>query len=466
MRALVTFRRLCCVLSLGAFLHLSAPSALAQGQDPVLRARALLEAKDAAAAYRLLEPLEAQRAQDAAFSYWFGVAALESGQLERAALAFERTLALNPEQDGARAALGRSYLRMGALDLAEREFELLADRPMDATGKKAVQAYLAEIRGLKARSRFRVTAFAEAGGGHDSNITATTRDFTSAVQGGFGLPGINPSGNSIRRADTFTSLEAGADLAWRPREDRTLFASVSGRARNYRDYGDFDYRLFEANAGVQMRAGENSHLVAVFGQDFRQEGAAGDGLLLGLTNDRRAAGVQLEFRRSASASTEFSFGAQASALRFPDNPGQDSNQYQLSFGVQHAPAAWRQSSLAAVAYVTVDDAVRPLNEFTTATAAHRTYGFRITAQSNPRAALSWAAGAGVSRRVDDDEFARATLVAVGRDTLAEVFAKLNWRFTDRWSASLWAAYLNNRSNIELYSFRKAEGGVNLRFDYQ
>ena len=466
MRATIPFCRVSGFV-LFATLACQAPAVVhAQGVDPVSRASVLLQSKDAAGAYSLLEPLEARRAQDPAFSYLLGVAALESGRLERAALALERTLAINPDHDAARAALGRTYLRMGALDLAEREFELLVDRPLDASGKAAVQAYLAEIRVLKARGRFRVATFAEAGVGHDSNITATTRDFTSAVEGGFGLPGIAPTGNSIRRSDTFSSLGAGVEGLWRPREDRTYFASLGGRARLYSDHRDFDYHLVDASAGVQARVGEASYLASIFGQDFRQDGALAEaGLLEGLSNDRRAAGVHLEWRREAWARTEVLAAFQAAALRYADHPGQDSNQYQLAVGLQHSPLSWGQGAFDVVAYATASDALRPLNQFTAATAAHKIYGLRVTARSDPRARFSWAVAGGVSRRIDDDEFARATLVPIGRDTLAEIYARVGWRFAERWSVNAWASGLHNRSNIELYSFRKAEGGVDVRFDY-
>ena len=466
MRATAPFRRVPGLLFYATLVCHGPAVVHAQGVDPMSRASVLLESKDAAGAYSLLEPLEARRAPDPAFSYLLGIAALESGRLERAALALERTLAINPEHDSARAALGRTYLRMGALDLAEREFELLLDRPLDASAKAAVRAYLAEISVLKARARFRVETFAEAGVGRDSNITATTRDFTSAVQGGFGLPGIAPTGNSIRRADAFSSLGAGVEGLWRPREDHAYFASAGARARNYRDYRDFDYRLLDVSAGAQARIGESSYLASIFGQDFRQDGALTEGgLLEGLSNDRRAAGVQLEWRREAWARTEVVASFQAAALRFADNPGQDSNQYQLALGLQHSPRSWGPGALDVVAYATLADALRPLNPFTDATGAHKTYGVRITARSDVRARLSWMVAGGVSRRIDDDEFARATLVKVGRDTLGEIHARVGWRFTGHWSAQAWVSGLRNRSNIELYSFRKAEGGVDVRFDY-
>src|SRR6185436_3637096 len=86
----------------------------AQSSDPLARARALLDNRDATAAYALLFPLAATHAGEVEFDYWFGVSALESDHLEIAALAFERVLDRNPDFHSARLELGRTYLRMGA----------------------------------------------------------------------------------------------------------------------------------------------------------------------------------------------------------------------------------------------------------------------------------------------------------------------------------------------------------------
>ncbi|HEX5628519.1 MAG TPA: tetratricopeptide repeat protein, partial [Usitatibacteraceae bacterium] len=190
-----------------------ATPASAQGTDPVARARALVEKKDAAAAYSLLEPLAAARAGEVEFDYWLGVAALETGRLEIAALAFERALDRNPDFDSARLELGRTYLRMGSLDLAELEFRRLQGRAPNEEGRKALDAYLAQIQRLKERQKFSVHGYVEAGGGHDSNLSSTTSDFTSAVDSSFGLPGIQPTGNSIKHSAPYWGAAAGVHAA-------------------------------------------------------------------------------------------------------------------------------------------------------------------------------------------------------------------------------------------------------------
>ena len=72
------------------------------------RARLLLQQKNPQAAYRLLEPLESQRAGDPEYDYLLGIAALDSGERERAVFALERVLAVNPNHAQARAEIARA----------------------------------------------------------------------------------------------------------------------------------------------------------------------------------------------------------------------------------------------------------------------------------------------------------------------------------------------------------------------
>ena len=91
---------------------------------------------------------------------------------------------------------------------------------------------------------------------------------------------------------------------------------------------------------------------------------------------------------------------------------------------------------------------------------------RLAAQSDPRTTFAWLASAGWSRRIDDDPFARATLVHTGRDDLFELFVRGSWKIASNWSLQPYAFYVRNKSNIDLYTFTKAEAGTTLRRDFK
>jgi tetratricopeptide (TPR) repeat protein len=445
-----------------------ATPASAQGTDPVARARAMIEKKDAAAAYSLLEPLAAARAGEVEFDYWLGVAALETGRLEIAALAFERALDRNPDFDSARLELGRTYLRMGSLDLAELEFRRLLGRSPNEAGRQVLEGYLAEVKRLKDRQAFSVTGYVEAGGGHDSNISSTTSDFTSAVESSFGLPGITPAGNSIQRSAPYWGAAAGVHAAWKAAEDRTYFGSADARVRGYHQEGDYDYQLIDLSAGAQWRRGENTWTAIAFGQRFRQDGAAVETIATeqAINNDRDAWGALGEVRRDVNATTQVAAGVQLSAFRYGTNPAQDTDQLQVFAALVQRPGWWKGGTIALLGQYSYDDARRTLNDFTELTVSRHGGGIRLMAHSDPAARLGWAGYAAWTVRIDNDPYARATLVATGRDVLHEIGLRASWRLADRWYLQPSVAYVRNRSNIDLYDFDKLEGGIMLRREFE
>jgi tetratricopeptide (TPR) repeat protein len=439
--------------------------AAAQASDALAQARRWIESREPARAYALLAPLEGERAGDPEFDFVFAVAALESGHLDRAAIALDRVLVRKPDSDAARLELGRVYLRMGSLDLAAQEFTRLLPRAPDAAARALLAAYLEEIRRAKERQRYARWGYVELGGGRDSNISSTTSDFTNAIQSSFGLPGIQPTGNSIRRGDRFAAFNAAGEMAYRISEQHVAFVAGGARLRRYAEFNDYDYRLGDLLAGFQSRDGEIVKTATVFAQAFRQDGALGEAIEgSAFSNDRDAYGLGLEAKRLVAAGWSAALGLQLAFTRYPDNPGQDTRQVTMSAALEHRPSWWAEGAFVARMFYGHDEARRTLNPFTEATASRHTHGVRIFAMSDATARLSWQAALGWSRRIDDDAYARASLVATGRDDLFEAGLHATFKVARNWSLHPYAAYAYNKSNIELYTFRKAEGGLALRYE--
>ena len=77
---------------------LCAVGASAAAQDATLeRARELIAAKQAKAAYALLSPLETARAGEPDYDYLLGLAAIDAGERTRGIFALERVLAVRPD---------------------------------------------------------------------------------------------------------------------------------------------------------------------------------------------------------------------------------------------------------------------------------------------------------------------------------------------------------------------------------
>lgn len=110
------------------------------------KADALLKAGKPAEAYDLLEPKEAAYSGDADYGYKLGVAALDSDKPDRAAIALERALSVDPDFSGARLELARAYFATGKYDLARNQFEMVLARNPPEEVKGVVQKYLAAIQ--------------------------------------------------------------------------------------------------------------------------------------------------------------------------------------------------------------------------------------------------------------------------------------------------------------------------------
>ena len=108
-------------------------------------AKRLLEQRRAAQAYEALMPLESACAGDPVFDYLFGIAAVDAGVPERAVFAFERVLALRPDDHLARAEIARAFLLLGERDAARREFEIVRRQRIPAAVKAVIDQYLAAI---------------------------------------------------------------------------------------------------------------------------------------------------------------------------------------------------------------------------------------------------------------------------------------------------------------------------------
>ena len=101
--------------------------------DVVTDAEQLVASGKAQAAFDLLAPQEFDFAGNPKFDLLFGYAALESGNPSLASLAFERVLAVEPNNPEARLHLARAYYALNDPSQAQREFEtLLAANPPQA----------------------------------------------------------------------------------------------------------------------------------------------------------------------------------------------------------------------------------------------------------------------------------------------------------------------------------------------
>jgi outer membrane protein len=438
-------------LLMAAACVIASASAFAEPQL-LERARGLIAAGNASQAFAELSAQQGREAGKPEFDYLLGVAALDSGRNDEAIIAFERVLALVPHHAGAQMDLARAFFACGSIDLAEAAFiKLRAANPPPAA-QQAIARYLDVIQQRKRQAQGGWAAYGELGSGYDSNITGVPVDFGAAVQQAFNLAGIEATGNSVKRSAPFVTGAIGAEYARPFGGGWSAFAGGDLRGRAYRKEDDFNSAMAEVRAGGALATGPDQWRATASYVAFQQEGAApGEPRP---SNDRRMAGIGMDWRHALDSRTQLGLGLQLNRLRFPKNDIEDFNQaffsgsWLKSFDRGGAPLLY------VTAFASRDRAPNELADG--ATRSKVLAGARTHAQFSLSPKLQVFGGLAAVRRRDRDDFARSPLVQTGTDTYGELSLGTQWLFRDGCYLRLQYAYSANRSNIDIYDFKRHE----------
>jgi outer membrane protein len=465
--------RVCGMAFCAIFSVLSSLDAEAQDDKVLEEARRLLATGNAKQAYAELSAVENKMTGMPEFDYLLGVAALDSGRIEDAIIAFERVLALVPNHAGAQMDLARAYYAAGSFDLAEAAFVRLRAANPPAAAQIAINRYLEAIQARKQQTSPGFTWFGELGLGYDSNLTGVPTDFGAAAQQSFGLSNIQPTGNSIKRSAAFVQGATGGEYHYPLSRGWSLFVGGEVRGRAYKDHGrddadagdiDFNIAQGEVHAGGALNRGDDQYRVTASYAPFQQEGAAtGDPRP---TNDRRLTGINFDWRHALDTRTQVGLGLQGSTVRFPENSIEDFDQVYLS-GYWLKSFQGKGSPLLYVTAFVTDDKAK--NEFENgvdgvSTKSKNLLGARGYFQYSHSTKLQTFAGLAVIGRRDKDDYARSTTVQKGKDVYAEGTIGVNWQFRDKCALRVQYAYSNNSSNIDIYDFNRSEVVSNIRCD--
>lgn len=306
---------------------------LAAAADAVTdRARALLQRNDAAAAYKLLLPLEPQRAGDPEYDYLLGIAALDAGDPERAVFALERVLALQPDNLQARAEIARAYMAMGERESAKREFEAVRARQVPPDVRVTIDRFLSAIA---AAERGQADAYLELSVGYDTNVNSATGTSTIAIPGIGNLAfTLNPS--LTERDDRFINLLLGVNATRKIDETWSVVGGVAAAYRNNLSEARFNTDATDASIGLRFRRGLEAITVGAQGQYF----------VVDARRYRTTAGVVAQWQHSFDERTQATVFGQHSALRYETQAVRDADRsvigvaYAQAFSGEYAPAVF------------------------------------------------------------------------------------------------------------------------------
>ena len=309
---------------LAALLPLGAAFA---ADDLLVRAKELMDRREAKAAYELLLPHQSERAGDPNYDYLLGIAALDSGKPGEAVFALERVLAVQPDHKQARAEIARAYFELGERDSAKKEFDNVQRMGVPPEVSATVSRYLDAIEQLEAAPTTQWKGYVEAAAGWDSNVNAATSAGLVAVPVFAGaLFQLAPS--AVEQSDWFGALGAGGAVRHPVSRDVALFGTVDGYYRWNESVSDFDRGQLYYSAGVNWYRGKSIYTVAFQGDNYWLDG----------DSYRNAYGGVAQWQYNLDARTQTTLYVQYADIDYPAT-GQgfrDAERYVIGGAVGHS----------------------------------------------------------------------------------------------------------------------------------
>lgn len=407
--------------------------------------QAQLQADKPDAAWSLAQQHLAARAGEPDFDFVAGLAALEAGQPQHAAMILERVLLLQPGHHRARLELARAYFLLGDHAASRREFQAVQSVGPPPNVRDRIERFLAEIQRRESATRLQVTGHVELRPGWDSNVASATADSSIEIPA-IGVVSLNDA--SRERSDRFLDKNAGLTLVRPLDKRRALFADLSYRDRENIETQAYDTRSLGISAGMAW----------VNGTDRLRMPLQYQALYLANDQFRRLLTLGLEWSRDLDARNQVLGFGQLGAIRYPEDTNRDVRLLLTGGGWNHRHARL-PLLLSGSAYLGNESARRSAGEPN----GRHYYGVRLGMQwsgmagHTPYAALSW-------QRSDYDA-PNPVFLRTRQEDFRELKLGWSWQPQAHWIVTAEASLADNSANIALYDYDRRQFGVGVRYQF-
>ena len=439
------------LFALGFCLWVTGNGALAADLD-LEKADALMKQGKAAEAYALLEPFEFEQSGNIKFDYLLGIAALDSGKPDKATIAFERVLAIDPNFAGARVDMGRAYFALGDFTRARTEFETVLTQNPPAAAKVTIDNYLAAIEKQESAKKTKTTGYFEATVGHDTNVNFATSQSQIAVPAlGNLIFTLNQTG--VKAPDDYLGFGLGGEVSHQVNPTLGLYAGADVRSRSNSTQDRFDSISLDARAGIAMGEGANVFRLGVLGGKFELDGK----------NNRDTDGVNAEWRHLINPANQLSAFGQYARYRF--EPTISVNNFdQSTIGANWLHIINDGKGLVSASLFTGDE-----NAPERADGGKRFSGLRLggQVQLNEKTELFAGLGAQFSKyQLANAAFSSPTESLTRDDKQYDANLGLNWHYDKAWTVRPQISHIRNNSNIVIYKFDRTDVSITIRRDFK
>ncbi len=420
-------------------------------EKPLRDAEDMMKDGKPADAYALLEPLEFDRSGEVRFDYLLGIAALDSGKPDKATLAFERVLAVDPNFAGARLDMARAYYQLGDMPRAKTEFGTVLKQNPPEAARATIQNYLDAIAAQEAAKQTGFTAYVEGTVGNDSNVNASTGQSQISVPFFNNVVfTLNPT--NVKTADDYMGAAAGGEVNRSVNSSLAVYAGMDLRSRGNMSKTAFSSLSADGHAGVAFGSDANLFRVGVLGGQYT----------LGTARNRDNTGLNAEWRHTFSPSNQLNAFGQFTQYRFVDAAMKvnDFDQQVIGAGWLHVLADGKSALFGSLYYGTEADVatggrVDGGKHFT---------GLRVGGQSafNEKTELF----ASLGSQAGDYNKVNTAFLRQRSDRQYDLTVGANWHWNKLWTVRPQMAYSRNDSNIVIYGYDRTDVSVTLRRDFK
>ncbi len=423
-------------------------NARADSPDLELAHKLIVEGKPAEA-YALLEPYEFEQAGNTKFDYLLGVAALNSGQADKASLILERVLAVNPLHAAARLDLGRAYYLLGDFEHARTEFTRALALNPPPSALATINQYLSAIETPDDIPTTRLSAYFEAGAGYNNNVNNATGQNQITVPALLDIQfTLNPA--NVKTADNYLALAVGGEAIHPISTDWSLYAGVDMHSRNNVKYNHFDYISLDSRVGASFD--RNAEQI--------QGGLLAGRFDLGGVVNRNSNGVNLAWKHTFNVANQAVWFGQYILYRYPDPTlvSNNFNQTISGLGWMHIFADGRS---------TVFGSFFGGNEHDTnlrTDGSKSIQGVRLSGQVSLGEKLDLFASGGVQRGKYDR--INGAFLVMRDDHQADLAIGLTYRYAPNWILRPQISLIQNQSNIIVNQYDQTDFSLTLHRDFK
>lgn len=398
-------------------------------------------------AYAILAPYEYTQAGQVGFDYLFGQVAAAASHPSQAAFAFERCLAVDPQQGECRLGMIHAHLMLNELDSAGKEITLVSESSPPKEVRDILRNYQEVLTGLSEANDPRWQSYAEFGIGYDSNFNAAT------AQGSIALPLFNNlvfdlASDGKSRESGFNQMQMNVAYTRPVNPSWKLLLEGNVYGSGYWATHDYNALITDAKVGVTYQQGAHQVGVKLQGQHYR----------LGNQAYRNMTGMIAQYDYAVSERTRVGTYVQANQLTYPGNELRKANRYLAGATLS------RMIGSNTLAYLSILGG----KELASSSEASRTFdyqfgGFRLGGLLLLSSAMRLEAGAGVERRLYDG---REVLFMRSRnDNIYDAFLSLNYALTKKTSIKTQYRYMRGVSSIPLQDYKRDIFTVSVRYDF-